>query len=326
MNRRMHGWSLLLALVCGCSEVAQNQRAMVDEKNSAAVADRAFEQLVEGLPKYGDDFVFEWDIAMSRDDLRHYVDSGRKWRRIPMLRPTTRRISAEFESLYPPALRNGDDLLMMLAEKDEKVSRFEPRLLVDITKSRWNIWSWNQRKLTYAVDRNSFSEHGLNADRVVQEIQKAASDWVSACSACGITIDLHDDLGLTPNDKLTFVVRYDSSPKFLALAFFPGDPFEKRFLRIMPSWFEAEQISTGIIRHEIGHILGYRHEYADVPNACSREADGWRRLTQYDNRSVMHFFCGLGTRDMSLSELDKKGHHILYSWHWNAPELTTRQP
>lgn len=45
----------------------------------------------------------------------------------------------------------------------------------------------------------------------------------------------------------------------------------------------------GILRHELGHTLSYRHEHTR-PEAgkCFEDAD-WKPLTSYDGFSVMHY-------------------------------------
>jgi hypothetical protein len=80
---------------------------------------------------------------------------------------------------------------------------------------------------------------------------------------------------------------------------------------------------VGVMSHELGHILGFRHEHPWTPGGCASEAIApmgldttGRRLTAYDNTSVMHYpvsACG-GTPnvDFGFSELDGVGARSIY--------------
>ena len=144
----------------------------------------------------------------------------------------------------------------------------------------------------------------------------AAREWESACPACKVTfthVREHD--ALPSHERVVFVVRgMDSGGSFTAVAFFPSDPPSERFLYVDPSYFDADFDRVGILRHELGHVLGYRHEHIqDVPG-CYREDRSWIALGPYDPKSVMHYPCGGGGgRTFALSASDRDGHRGWYS-------------
>ena len=71
---------------------------------------------------------------------------------------------------------------------------------------------------------------------------------------------------------------------------------------------------TGVLRHELGHTLGFRHEHTRPESGTCFEDNNWRALTAYDSSSVMHYPQCNGTQngDLVLTNLDKTGAHALY--------------
>ena len=73
---------------------------------------------------------------------------------------------------------------------------------------------------------------------------------------------------------------------------------------------------TGVLRHELGHILGFRHEHIR-PEAAAPECSenpNWRALTTYDSASVMHYiYCnGTGSGSLALTPRDLEGLYLEY--------------
>src|SRR5262249_10564641 len=73
--------------------------------------------------------------------------------------------------------------------------------------------------------------------------------------------------------------------------------------------------TVGVFRHELGHILGLRHEQVRVATSCAPEGGTWRGVTAYDHASVMHYpWCnGVLTSDLSITDLDSAGIQQLYN-------------
>jgi hypothetical protein len=71
---------------------------------------------------------------------------------------------------------------------------------------------------------------------------------------------------------------------------------------------------TGVLRHELGHTIGFRHEHTRPEAGTCFEDNDWRALTQYDSASVMHYPQCNGTQDgdLVLTSADKSGARALY--------------
>jgi len=187
-------------------------------------------------------------------------------------------------------------------------------LVVNVHKGRRDYYEDpGSRILSYAVDRRSFPEEEMYKS-ILENMQIAVKDWESACPECKIQFKFNS--GPAPStESVNFVVRYrDVKGSYIAAAFFPHDGPDRRYLNIDPSYFKTSVDKVGVLRHELGHVLGYRHEQTRGVLGCYYEDDRWQPLTEYDPKSVMHYFCGGGgDLRLSLSDLDKAGHRKLYT-------------
>jgi hypothetical protein len=170
--------------------------------------------------------------------------------------------------------------------------------------------------LSYGVLQDTFPSE--DQYRLVREnMREATKAWEDTC---GISFQHNEDVDssrdLQPSGVI-FTVRYiDTGGIFIAAAFFPNDPVSRRKVLIDPSYFSTTFDKVGVLRHELGHVLGFRHEHirSGAPPVCPDEdPTGTIDLTQYDPQSVMHYFCGnLGSRDLSITDLDRVGAQKVY--------------
>ena len=96
---------------------------------------------------------------------------------------------------------------------------------------------------------------------------------------CGVQFEyrpqLDDPAGR--NGAALFSVAYvDARGRFIAAAFFPDQPKERRVIVIDPSFFKPGLgfNKVGVLRHELGHVLGFRHEHirSGAPPGCPGES------------------------------------------------------
>ncbi|MEQ9374030.1 MAG: matrixin family metalloprotease [Imperialibacter sp.] len=193
------------------------------------------------------------------------------------------------------------------------------KLIMDVLPSgRFNLMPHADR-LTYAVVESSFPTTKLY-EEVVANFGKAAMEWSDILNKkVKFTHKSDLDSKLKPSQtsrKVTFVVRYfNSGGSFIASAFFPSDQKYRWKVKVDPSYYTTSVDQTGIFRHEIGHILGFRHEHIrdGAPLDCPAESGPFEPLTDYDSLSVMHYLCGdAGNYRLRFTKNDILGARLIY--------------
>ena len=177
--------------------------------------------------------------------------------------------------------------------------------------------------IKYYVNRRSFSTKA-SYDMVITAMSNATKDWAKICNIKFQYLPQLDnrdiDLETYPENSLFVVQQVNVPEEFAAQAFFPHDPKYNRMLLLNSSFFTTHFSVIGILRHEIGHILGFRHEHIWLKDgSCPGEdiiidAMGATQLTEYDPYSVMHYPCSLNENNtkLLLTQFDIKGASLVY--------------
>ena len=190
------------------------------------------------------------------------------------------------------------------------------------------IWDDQKRKaLTYCVS-NAPAASGGFGDRysaVVAAMAEATKAWEQAANIKFVHLAAEDSRCQPTSAKVVFDVRLVKLGSYLARAFFPNDPRTARNVLIDNSAFElpagGKLSLTGILRHELGHTLGARHEHTRPEAGTCFEDNDWRGVTDYDAMSVMHYpQCnGQGDWSLALTGQDKTGIACLYKQPGGVP-------
>lgn len=174
------------------------------------------------------------------------------------------------------------------------------------------VWNAQQKlNITYCVS-TSFANY---YDATVNAMNSATGAWESAAKVNFVHLSQYDGNCTANQSNVVFDVRPVNSGQYLARAFFPNSSRKQRNILIDNSAQTSNSPSlTGVLRHELGHTIGFRHEHTRPESGTCFEDNQWRALTSYDSGSVMHYpQCnGTGNWTLNLTTLDKQGAASLY--------------
>lgn len=173
--------------------------------------------------------------------------------------------------------------------------------------------STQARNLTYCVSSSTF---GSRYSTMVSAMNSATGAWEATANVNFIHSSTYDSNCTASQTGVFFDVRMVSGQSYLARAFFPNSSRSGRNILVDSSAFGSISpwTLTGVMRHELGHVLGFRHEHTRLSTTGCYEDSNWRGLTSYDSYSVMHYpQCkGSQTGDLVLTSYDKSGARALY--------------
>lgn len=258
----------------------------------------AFSLFLTTLPRHTHRYIFEGDLLYTSDELWLEFTARRHTRsRLQQLglssTASTRVSFADLLDAYLTVRRDLDD--------------------------SWDVWPPHDRVLTYALMEESFdAPHEVALVR--RGMQSASTDWKNACPDCTVSFAEAPRAAPTDSASATFVVRRHNGLDAIATAFYPSRSPGHRALLLGSRYFGNAVDHVGVLRHELGHILGYVHEHLSAPNPddligiCLYEDERHEAITPYDPSSVMHYFCAdEEATHFAISDTDAAGHRRVYS-------------
>lgn len=123
------------------------------------------------------------------------------------------------------------------------------------------VWPASRKgSLTYCVS-NAF---GAQHDKVVADMEAATGAWEQVANVDFDHVAVQDAACGSANDDVLFDVNpVDIGGAYLARAFAPGEPRGGRNLYVdlaALAFDPAQELQlAGVLRHELGHVLGFRH-------------------------------------------------------------------
>jgi serine protease len=212
-------------------------------------------------------------------------------------------------------IANGDELF----ETEDDLRAFylqlvsDGELIVNLAGGADDRWfDPTQHNLTYCISTAFGSRYG----DMVNAMNSATGAWESAASVNFVHVSSLDADCSSRSDVVFNVRPVNSGCQYLARAFFPSTSRRGREILVDTCTFSqgGSPSPTGVLRHELGHTIGFRHEHTRPESGVCFEDNSWRPLTAYDQASVMHYpQCnGINSWSLSLTSLDKAGAAALY--------------
>jgi hypothetical protein len=216
---------------------------------------------------------------------------------------------------------------------EEPVGSSEQPLIVNRVGTSDDIWAASRRfNLRYCISNN----FGANKARAVAEMAGAAAAWESVADVDFIYDSTQDGNCANTNPAVTFAVQPWTGGG--ACAFFPSGGgcvartvvMDFNDLDTNPFYdTNSPNVTTAtVFIHELGHVLGFRHEHTRPESGRCFEDSNWRALTPYDRSSTMHYpWCnGQLTSTLNITPTDAQGAAQLYGWYTHTNNGDRRIP
>ncbi|MFY0563293.1 M57 family metalloprotease [Archangium lansingense] len=152
------------------------------------------------------------------------------------------------------------------------------------------LWPVGDRfNLTYCIS----DDFGTRKTDVIEGMTLATRSWSDRVGVHFQYLPGQDANCTSANANVVFDVSpAPTGATYFARAFFPNDARAQRNVLISGDAFTTTaggRDFQGILRHELGHTLGFRHEHIWTTTCAGESTTDARLVTEYDVNSVMHY-------------------------------------
>jgi serralysin len=142
--------------------------------------------------------------------------------------------------------------------------------------------------LSYCIS----ASFGGNFAAVEAAMQVATASWSDRVAVQYTYVPEKNANCTADNTNVTFDVRPVSGASYAAVSFFPDSPRSARSLLVDTTAFAVGVGGVdleAVLRHQLGHTLGFQHEHLWLAPACNSEDSRLAvQIANYDIDSVMH--------------------------------------
>jgi len=141
--------------------------------------------------------------------------------------------------------------------------------------------------LSYCIS----TDFSSNLPAVEAAMQTAATSWSDRVGVAYTYLPDEDSNCNADNTHVTFDIRPVSGAGYAAVSFFPDSARANRSVLLDTSVFAGNPNldPAAVLRHQLGHTLGFQHEYLWLDPACTSEDSQLAvRIANYDSDTVMH--------------------------------------
>jgi hypothetical protein len=180
-----------------------------------------------------------------------------------------------------------------------------------------DLWPVAKRfDIRYCISQSSF---GSDYQTLIDGMAIATDSWTQRIGVRWVHVQSLDGSCDGNTQGVEFDITKKPSPGGGGTVYgMPGD--QRLRMDLGADVFGGGVASQYVLRHELGHTLGFLHEHVWATPGCGESPDSSSRaVTAYDTQSIMHYFCS-GGGGSTQSLVDYRGAVILYGI---APSLTS---